>query len=171
MPCLNAKSIALKALTACTRQVGQIFMITNIFHLLDGDLTILSKHHESFIALLDYQKQLHKLLKQQYVGYCFYRTYSKKIYKRDLQKVKGEVPWLTDNDFLKNTVPVRKVWIYWPPYYKMPQYFAEEHVTQNKCQWSIRLWSGWIFLDMKEWLSSYSVRLWKHPRSSQSGKR
>jgi hypothetical protein len=40
---MNAKAIALKALTAATRQIWQVFIIDNIFHMLDGDLMILSE--------------------------------------------------------------------------------------------------------------------------------
>ena len=50
MPHLRARAIALRALTAATRRVRQIFLIVNFFHIISGDFTVLTEHNESFLA-------------------------------------------------------------------------------------------------------------------------
>ena len=63
MPRLSARAIALRALTAATRRVRQIFLIVNFFHLVAGDFTVLTEHNESFLTLLHFERRLDELRK------------------------------------------------------------------------------------------------------------
>jgi hypothetical protein len=55
MPRLSPRAIALRALTAATRGVWQVFLVVNFSHLLDGDFTVFNEHNETLAALLNFQ--------------------------------------------------------------------------------------------------------------------
>ena len=100
MPRLSARAIALRALTAATRRVQQIFLIINFFHLVAGDFTVLTEHNESFLALIEFERKLDELRKTRYyLSHDNIRTYDKRIFERDLDD-KSDIPWLNDEEFL-----------------------------------------------------------------------
>ena len=100
MPRLSARAIALRALTAATRRVWQIFLIVNFFHLVAGDFTVLTEHNESFLALIEFERKLDELRKTRYyLSRDNIRTYDKRIFERDLDN-KSDIPWLNDEEFL-----------------------------------------------------------------------
>jgi hypothetical protein len=100
MPRLSARAIALRALTAATRRVRQIFLIVNFFHLVAGDFTVLTEHNESFLALIEFERKLDELRKTRYyLSRDNIRTYDKRIFERDLDD-KSDIPWLNDEEFL-----------------------------------------------------------------------
>ena len=100
MPRVTPRQVALRALTMAARRVRQVFIILNSQQLLDGDYSDLNEHNDSFDALLLYEHRLKRLHITRYVTpreHCYYSTW---VYELDLRKVDGEVPWLTDREFL-----------------------------------------------------------------------
>ena len=56
MPRISARAIALRALTASTKQLRQIFLIANFAHLATGNWSVFNQSNESFISLLLFQR-------------------------------------------------------------------------------------------------------------------
>jgi hypothetical protein len=92
MPRLSARAIALRALTAATRRVRQIFLIVNFFRLI-------SEHNESFLAFIEFKNRLDELRKTRYYLSRPIRKYDKHIFERDLDG-KSDIPWLNEEEFL-----------------------------------------------------------------------
>ena len=100
MPRLSARFIALRALTAATRRIRQIFLIVNFFDLIAGDFSGLTEQNESFLALLQFQCRLEELRETRYITKRKFRKYDRYIYERDLDD-RSDVPWLTEDEFLQ----------------------------------------------------------------------
>ena len=99
MPRLSTRAIALRALTAATRRIRQIFLLENFSHLIDGNLTVLNEHNESFLALLQCQRRLTKLRNKRYYSARHIRKYSRHIFEHDLDG-DGDAPWLNEVEFM-----------------------------------------------------------------------
>jgi hypothetical protein len=96
MPRVTPRRLALRALTTATRRIRRLFIVQNVKELLNGDLTELNKHKDSFLALSTYELCLRNFRVTRYVTSRQHRSYSPWVYEPDLRKVEGEVPWLTD---------------------------------------------------------------------------
>ena len=100
MPRVTPRQVALISLTAVMQYVNQLFIILNNQKLLDGKFRNLNEHKDLCVALLLYEHRLKRLHITRYVTpreHCYYSTW---VYELDLRKVDGEVPWLTDREFL-----------------------------------------------------------------------
>lgn len=149
MPHLNARAIAPKTLTAATRRICQIFIIDNIFHLLDGDFTIFNEQNDLFVALLNYQQCLTDVWMKQYLESCLTRksmNQPNKDQRRDHLVDGKRFP-----DQIRTSLEGFDLLI---TLLQDAPFFTKGAHDLNQCQWSTRLWSGCIFLNMKEWLSS-----------------
>ena len=100
MPRLSPRAIALRALTAATRRVRQVFLVCNISHLLDGDFTVFDEHNETFVALLNFQRRLTDLRNSRFYSPRPFREYDRYVFERDLN-TDVDIPWLSDEDFLR----------------------------------------------------------------------
>ena len=100
MPRVTPRQVALRALTAATRRIRQLFIVVNAQQLLEGDFSNLNELNDSFVALLLYEHHLKQLYSTRYVTLREHRSYSVWVYELYLRKVYGEVPWLTDHEFL-----------------------------------------------------------------------
>ena len=74
--------------------------MVNAQQLLEGDFSNLNKLNDSFVALLLHEHCLKQLRSTRYVTLREHHSYSVWVYELDLRKVYGEVPCLTDRDFL-----------------------------------------------------------------------
>jgi hypothetical protein len=110
MPRLSPRAIALRALTAATRRIRQEFLDVNISHLLDGDFTVFDEHNETFVALLNFQRRLTDLRNTRFYSPRLFCQYDRYVFERDL-KNDDDVPWLSDEEFLRKYGPVERVLI------------------------------------------------------------
>jgi hypothetical protein len=74
--------------------------VVNAQQLLEGNFSNLNELNDSFVALLLYERRLKQLRSTRYVTPREHHSYSVWVYELDLRKVYGEVPWLTDREFL-----------------------------------------------------------------------
>ena len=74
--------------------------MVNAQQLPKGDFSNLNELNDSFVALLLYEHHLKQLYSTRYVTPREHHSYSVWVYKLNLRKVYGEVPWLTDREFL-----------------------------------------------------------------------
>ena len=100
MPRVTPQQVDLRALTAATRCIHQLFIMVNAQHLLEGNFSNLHELNDSFDPLLLYERRLKQLGSTRYVTPREHHSYSVWVYKLDLRKAYGEVPWLTDHEFL-----------------------------------------------------------------------
>lgn len=91
MPHISARAIALRALTASTKRLRQIFLVANFAHLATGNWSVFNQSNESFIALLLFQRRLDELRETRYVSERPYRKYDSRVFERDLDD-KSDAP-------------------------------------------------------------------------------
>ena len=100
MPHLSPRAIALRALTAATRRVRQVFLVVNFSHLLDRDFSVFNEHNETFVTPLNFQRRLTDLCNTRFYLPRPFRQYDRYVFERDL-KNDDDVPWLSDEEFLR----------------------------------------------------------------------
>ena len=105
---VTPRQVALRALTAATRRIRQLFIVVNAQQLLEGDFSNLNKLNDSFVALLLYECDLKQLRSSRYITLREHCSYSVWVYELDLRKVYGEVAWLSDREFLLKCQTTRK---------------------------------------------------------------
>ena len=99
MPRVTPQQIALRALTAATQRIRQLFIVLNADKLLDCNFGDLNEHNASFVALLLYECELKRLRSTRYVTPREHQSYTTWICELDLRKEDGDVPWLSDREF------------------------------------------------------------------------
>ena len=100
MPHISARAIALRALTASTKRLRQIFLIVNFAHLATGNWSVFNQSNKSFIALLLFQRRLDELCEKRHVSERPLRKYDSRVFERDLDDT-SDAPWLNDVEFLE----------------------------------------------------------------------